>query len=134
MSNAEPKLIRQSTPGFARVDDFHPGRTPRAATEADQPQARGSEYQKLFHRLELPNGLLREKAVPPEEQVFFPVYVQPTGSGGSAEKGIAYCDCALPEHPAAKLTFAEAQSEKPRPIFKRLAPGSNWYLYARDNE
>jgi hypothetical protein len=130
MSNAEPKLIRQSTRGFARVDDFHPGRTPRAKTEADQPQARGSDYQQLFHRLELPNGLQREKAVPPAEQIFFPVYVQ---QPGSVEKGIAFCDCALPEHPAAELTFAETQAKKPRPIFKRLAPGLNWYLYGRDN-
>lgn len=133
MSNAEPKLW-QITPGFARVDDFHPGRTPRAATEADLPKARYTDYKEIFRKLELPKGLLREKTVPPAEQIFFPVYVKQTGSDDSVEKGIAYSESALPEHSAVELTLAEAQAKKPWPVFKSLGPSSKWYLYARYNE
>lgn len=134
MSNAEPKLW-QITPGFARVDDFHPGRTPRAATEVDLPKARYTDYREIFRKLGLPNGLLREKAVPPAEQIFFPVYVKQMGSDDSVEKGFAYCECELPEHTGAELTLAEAQAKKPGPVFQRLEPGQQrWYLYARYNE
>lgn len=133
MSNEESK-VWQITPKIARVDDFHPSRSkPREATENDLPNARHTEYKKLFSSIGLPKGLLREKAAGGAEQIYFAIYSSQAPGLDSIEKGVVFSAAAdLPEHAGAELTLADAQAKKPWPIFKRI--GGSWYLYARYNE